>query len=315
MRFLENVKTYHSISDFSAVVGTVATLGTFDGLHTGHLKVLDKLVMSARENQLESVVLTFNPHPRMILHPTAELKLLNTVEEKIKLFQEKNIDHLIIHPFTQEFSRLTAEEFVVDVLVKGLNIKKIIIGHDHRFGQNRTADITDLIRFGARYGFEVEQISAREIDEIAVSSTKIRKALSEGDIKTATAYLGYPYSFSGTVSKGQQLGRQLGFPTANIALEDEHKILPMNGVYAVVVWVDGKKEKGVMNIGTRPTVDGKNLAVEVHIFDFTKSIYNQSITVEVIDFIRKEQKFNSLESLKNQIQIDKDTAFAILKMQ
>lgn len=236
----------------------------------------------------------------------AEVKLLNTIDEKIVLLESIGIDNLIIHPFDKEFSRLSAEGFVKNILVDQFNIKKIIIGYDHRFGRNRTADINDLIEFGKEYGFEVEQISVQEIDEIAVSSTKIRNAILNGNIALANDYLGYPYFFSGEVVKGKQLGRTIGFPTANICINENYKLIPKNGVY--VVKSSHKKQPifGIMNIGTRPTVNGENQTIEVHFFDFDKDIYNQIITVEILEFIRDERKFESLDALRNQIQKDKE---------
>ena len=212
---------------------SVITIGTFDGVHIGHRKILEKITHSAKDLNCESIVLTFFPHPRMVLQENSSIKLLNTMEEKGKLLQKIGVDNLIIHPFDKEFSQLSAEEFVKKVLVEQLQIQKIIIGYDHRFGRNRTADINDLIVFGEKYDFEVEQISAQEIDDIAISSTKIRTALSEGTISLANEYLGYNYFFSGTVIKGNQLGRTIGFPTANIQIKEDYKLIPKNGVYIV----------------------------------------------------------------------------------
>lgn len=284
----------------------MVTIGTFDGVHIGHRKILERIIHSAQELDCNSVVLTFFPHPRMVLQEGAEVKLLNTMEEKIALLDKIGIDNLIIHPFNKEFSRLTAEEFVKEILVDKLHVQKIIIGYDHRFGRNRTADINDLIHFGTAYGFEVEQISAQEINDNAVSSTKIRNAILEGNSTLAKAYLGYNYFFSGTVVKGKQLGRTIGFPTANIHMEEDYKLIPKNGVYVVKGTCNEESLFGMMNIGTRPTVAGKNQTIEVHFFDFDKDIYNQYITLEIVEFIRDEHKFESLDALKNQIQKDKE---------
>jgi riboflavin kinase/FMN adenylyltransferase len=283
----------------------VVTIGTFDGVHIGHRKILERIIHSAQECNCESIVLTFFPHPRMVLQEGSDVKLLNTMEEKIALLEEIGIDNLIIHPFDKEFSRLTAEEFVKEILVDKLHIQKIIIGYDHRFGRNRTADINNLIQFGEKFNFEVEQISAKELNEIAVSSTKIRNAISEGNIALANNYLGYIYFFSGTVIKGKQLGRTIGFPTANIQIKEDYKLIPKKGVYVVKSNYNNQPILGMMNIGTRPTVDGQNQSIEVHFFDFDKDIYNELITIEIIEFIREEQKFESLEALKHQIQKDK----------
>lgn len=283
----------------------MVTIGTFDGVHVGHKKILEKVIHSAKGLNCESVVLTFFPHPRMVLQESSDVKLLNTMNEKIALLEDIGIDNLIIHPFDKEFSRLTAEEFVKDILIDQLNIQKIIIGHDHRFGRNRTADINDLIAFGQEYGFEVEQISVQEINENAVSSTKTRNALLTGNISLANNYLGYSYFFSGEVVKGNQLGRTIGFPTANIQIQEDYKLIPKNGVYIVKSTIKNELFYGMMNIGNRPTVEGTNQTIEVHFFDFDQDLYNQIITVEILDFIRDEQKFESLDALKNQIQKDK----------
>jgi riboflavin kinase/FMN adenylyltransferase len=290
----------------------VVTIGTFDGVHIGHRKILERIIHSAQELDCNSIVLTFFPHPRMVLQEGSDVKLLNTMEEKIALLEEIGINNLIIHPFDKEFSRLTAEEFVKEILVDKLHIQKIIIGYDHRFGRNRTADINDLIHFGKEYGFEVEQISAQEINDNAVSSTKIRNAILEGKSALAKEYLGYNYFFSGTVVKGKQLGRTIGFPTANIHIEEDYKLIPKNGVYVVKGTCNEETLFGMMNIGTRPTVEGKNQTIEVHFFDFDKDIYNQHITIELLEFIRDEHKFESLDALKNQIQKDKEFSINFL---
>ena len=298
------MNTYNSISEFPTKK-TVVTIGTFDGVHKGHRKILEKIKLSAQELNCESVVLTFFPHPRMVLQNDNPIKLLNTIEEKRTLLEGIGIDNLIIHPFNIEFSLFSAEEYVKKILVDQLQIQKIIIGYDHRFGVNRSADIKDLIIFGNKYGFEVEQISAQEIDEIAVSSTKIRNALLEGDCKLANQYLGYSYSFSGEVVKGKKLGRTIGFPTANIQIAEDFKLIPKKGVYIVKSQIIKKTYFGMMNIGTRPTLDGENQTIEVHYLNLDTDLYDQKITVEILDFIREEQKFESIVALKNQLQKDK----------
>jgi riboflavin kinase/FMN adenylyltransferase len=307
------LKIYHSIQEFSPAKKTIVTLGTFDGVHKGHKSMLEKLKNSSKETGCESVVLTFFPHPRMVLQQADGLKLLNTMEEKAYLLDLFGIDNLIIHPFSKEFSRLTAEEFVKDVLVARLNTKKIIIGHDHRFGSNRTADINDLIRFGAEYGFEVEQISALEVNEVSVSSTKIRNALMEGLISKANRYLGYPYFITGTVVTGKQLGRTIGFPTANIALTEEFKLVPAHGVYTVSSTINGKTVLGMMNIGNRPTVDGTTETIEVHFLDFNADIYGAQLRVNLHHRLRSEQKFAGIEALKTQLQQDKEDTIEYFK--
>lgn len=298
------MKTFSKISNYPKNK-SVVTIGTFDGVHMGHKKILEKVIHSAQELHCQSVVLTFFPHPRMVLQESSEIKLLNTMDEKISLLEEIGIDNLIIHPFDKEFSRLTAEEFVKEILVDQLNVQKIIIGHDHRFGRNRTADINDLISFGLEYGFEVTQISAQEINENAVSSTKTRNAILDGDITLANDYLGYSYFFSGEVVKGKQLGRTIGFPTANIHIKEDYKLVPKNGVYIVKSSFNNQPLQGMMNIGTRPTVNGDSQTIEVNFFDFNKDLYNQTMKIEILDFIRDEKKFESLDALKTQIQKDK----------
>ncbi len=299
------MKTYTSISKYNKAK-SVITIGTFDGVHIGHKKILERIIHSAQELSCESTVLTFFPHPRMVLQDDSSVKLLNTINEKTALLEKTGIDNLIIHPFDKEFSRLTAEEFVTTILVNQLNIQKIIIGHDHRFGRNRTADINDLIEYGKEYGFEVEQISVLEINEIAVSSTKIRNAILEGNIALANKYLGYNYFFSGEVVKGKQLGRTIGFPTANIHIKEDYKLIPKNGVYIVKSAFENEIVYGMMNIGNRPTVNGEDQTIEVNFFNFDRDIYAKLITVEILEFIREEHKFESLDALKNQIQKDKE---------
>ncbi|TGD57608.1 bifunctional riboflavin kinase/FAD synthetase [Flavobacterium humi] len=302
------MKVFHSISEFNCAKRTVVTLGTFDGVHLGHQKIINRILNNTANGSLESVVLTFSQHPRSVLQAESNIKLLNTNEEKIQLLEKKGIDNLIIHPFDSAFSGLTGEEFVKSVLVDKLNIKKIIIGYDHRFGKNRASDIHDLIQFGQKYHFDVEQISAKEIDEISISSTKIRNAVQEGNIALANQYLGYPYSFSGKVVKGRQLGRTINFPTANIAIENPLKIIPANGVYVVEGTWGNQTRQGMMNIGNKPTVDGKSLSVEIHFFDVDQDLYDLEIAVSVHQFIRNEVKFNSLDDLKIQLQKDRETA-------
>ncbi|CAM3713243.1 riboflavin biosynthesis protein RibF [Flavobacterium saliperosum S13] len=302
------MKVFSSIQEFDISSATVVTLGTFDGVHIGHQRILEKLTTSASVLGCESLVLTFFPHPRMVLQQDAEIKLLNTIEEKTVLLEKFGIGNLVVHPFDELFSQLTAEEFVKNILVDKFKIKKIIIGYDHRFGKNRTASIDDLIRFGERYGFEVEQISAEEIDDVSVSSTKIRNALDAGNIFLANQYLGYDYFFSGTVIEGKKLGRTLGFPTANIAVDHTYKLIPKNGVYIVSSVIDGLKFYGMMNIGINPTVGGDVQSIEVHFFDFNQDLYTKMITVSIHEKIRDEEKFPSVDALKQQLDTDKQTA-------
>lgn len=299
------LKTFHNINNFKRSNRTIVTLGTFDGVHLGHKTILEKLKYLGQKEHLETVVLTFFPHPRMVLQQDNNIKLLSTIKEKIKLIESIGIESLIIHPFDKEFSRLTAEEFVKNILVEKLNIKKIIIGYDHRFGRNRTATIEDLIEFGKTYDFEVEQISAEEINDVTISSTKIRNALYEGNITYANKLLGYSYSISGKVIHGNQIGRTLGFPTANINVEEEYKLIPKNGVYMVSSYIHNKLVYGMMNIGNKPTFTNNEFSLEVHFFDINTNLYDSFLTITLIDRIRDEKKFENLVELKNQIEQDK----------
>lgn len=307
------LKIFHSINDFHSTKKTILTLGTFDGVHIGHKKILERVIQNTENKEYESLVLTFFPHPRMVLQEKSEIKLLNTISEKIDLLEKIGIENLVIHPFDESFSRLTAEEFVKTVLINQFHIHKIIIGYDHRFGRNRTANIDDLIAFGQQYGFEVEQISVQEIDAISVSSTKIRKALSEGKMALANDYLGYDYFLTGTITEGKRLGRTIGFPTANLKIDEDYKLIPLNGVYVVKSILNQETHFGIMNIGYNPTVGSNRLSIEIHFLDFNSNLYNQKIAVSILHYIRPEQKFDSIELLKKQIEKDKNSAIAYLK--
>ncbi|PTS89522.1 riboflavin biosynthesis protein RibF [Flavobacterium sp. HMWF030] len=307
------MKLFHSINDFQSTKKTILTLGTFDGVHIGHKKILERITQNTENGKYESLVLTFFPHPRMVLQEKSEIKLLNTIAEKTKLLEATGIENLVIHPFNESFSRLTAEEFVHSILVEQFHIQKIIIGHDHRFGRNRTANIDDLIAFGAEYGFEVEQISAQEIQDVSVSSTKIRKALNEGNMDLANEYLGYDYFLSGEVVKGKQLGRTIGFPTANIQIEKDYKLIPRNGAYVVKAIIDQKEVFGMMNIGFNPTVNGQKQTIEVNLFDFDADIYGQKIEIILLQYLREEQKFGSLDLLIAQLNQDKKEALTFIE--
>ena len=307
------MKVFSSISEFNYTKKTIVTIGTFDGVHIGHQKIIEKLIQETKNSNCESLILTFFPHPRMILHKKSPIKLLNTISEKSTLLEKMGLENLIIHPFDKEFSNLSAEDFVKTILVDSLNIKKIIIGYDHRFGKNRDANIEDLIAFGRKYSFEVEQISAQEIDSVSVSSTKIRDAIANGTMAVANEYLGYDYLLSGKIIKGKQLGSTIGFPTANIKIEENYKLIPKNGVYVVKSHLQGKTVFGIMNIGLNPTVNGEYLSIEVHFLDFNADLYNTQISVSVIARIRDEEKFTSLDLLKTQIQKDKNYAISIIE--
>ena len=286
----------------------MVTIGTFDGVHIGHKAILKRLVETAKKENLDSVVLTFFPHPRMVLQQNVDIKLINTIEERTELLENTGLDHLVIHPFTHAFSRLTALEYVRDILVNSLKAKKIIIGYDHRFGRNRNADIEDLKEFGKTYNFEVEEISAKEIDDVAVSSTKIRKALNEGDIETANNYLGYNFMISGEVVKGKAIGRTINYPTANLKLKEKYKLVPKNGVYIVQSTIEGEKIFGITSIGTNPTVGGTEKTIETHFLNFNKDLYGKEITIAFLKYIRDEETFDSVEILKQEI--EKDETFA-----
>ncbi len=282
----------------------MVTIGTFDGVHIGHSAILKRLIKTARKETLESVVLTFFPHPRMVLQKDAEIKLINTIDERKELLDKTELDHLIINSFTKEFSRLTALEFVRDILVSQLHLKKIIIGYDHRFGRNRNATIEDLKEFGKTYDFEVIEISAQQLEEVSVSSTKIRKALEEGNIETANTYLGYPFMVSGTVVKGRGIGKTLDFPTANLHIVEGYKIIPKEGVYLVKSTLSGKEIFGLTNIGTNPTVKGIHQTIETYFLDYDEDLYKQSIRLEFLTRIRNEKTFQSIKDLKKAIHND-----------
>ena len=303
---------YNNINEFSSVNKTILTIGTFDGVHLGHQKVLERLTNSAKENNLESTVLTFFPHPRTILNPNKPLKLINSVKERTELLNRSKVDNLIIHPFDKNFSELDPEKYVVEILVKKLKAKIILIGYDHKFGKNRTADITDLKIYGKKYGFKVIEIKAEEISNIAISSTKIRKAISEGNISTVKKYLGYDFSLSGKIVHGKSIGRTLGFPTANIEVKEEYKLLPKNGVYLIQSVINHNKYFGMMNIGMKPTIKESSKTIEVNFFDFEGDLYHKNIEVNIKKFIRDEIKFDSLELLKSQILKDKINCNSII---
>lgn len=284
---------------------TIVTIGTFDGVHVGHQKIINRLITIGKHDKLQSVILTFFPHPRMVLQKDADIKLINTIEERHKILDKLGLDYLLIQEFTKAFSRVSAEAFVQEVLVDKLNVKKVIIGYDHRFGRNRNADITDLIKFGKAFDFEVEEIPKQDIDDVAVSSTKIRKALLNGDIQKANRYLGYPFMLTGTVVKGRGIGKQLAYPTANIKIAENYKLIPKQGAYVVKSTISNTVVFGMMNIGMNPTVNGICESIEVHFFDFDTSIYGKHIQIDVLERIRDEQKFESVAALKAQLEKDK----------
>jgi len=307
------VETVQGISQFNSSENTAITIGTFDGVHIGHRRILERLINNAKKRGAKSTVLTFFPHPRMVLQKDADLKLLNTLTEKQQILAEMGLDYLIVHPFTQEFSRLSALEFVRDMLVNKLKVKSVVIGYDHRFGRNRNASIQEMIGFGNTFDFKVEEIPAQEIDEVSVSSTKIRNALLNGDVQTANAYLGYEYLLNGNVVKGKGLGKDLGFPTANIEIDSPYKLVPQNGVYIVNCEIGGLSAPGMMNIGLNPTVGGSSKSIEVNLFNVDQDLYRKQIRVRFLKKIRDEQKFESLGALSDQLHLDKKIALEFLQ--
>ena len=306
------LKLHHTLDSYSKSP-SVITIGTFDGVHIGHQKIIQRLTKTASDKNLESVILTFFPHPRMVLQSHLNIKLLNTIEERQKVLSHLGLDHLVIKTFTKDFSRLSAFNFVKQILVDQLNAKHIIIGYDHRFGKNRGADINDLKTYGEEFGFIVEEISVQDIEDVAVSSTKIRKALDVGNITVANSYLGYNYFLTGSIIKGKGLGKQIEFPTANLYIKEDYKLIPKNGVYVAKTEINGKTVYGMMNIGVNPTVNGTEQSIEIHLFDFDKDIYGQHLKIELLERLRNEYKFESVELLKTQLNQDKIDALKYIK--
>jgi len=307
------LKVYKSIQEIAKITNPVVTIGTFDGVHSGHRQIIDRLNKAKTEIGGESFIFTFHPHPRQVLFPKNEIKLLTLTDEKLHLLEQAGIDHVLVYPFTKEFSQLSAQAYVKDILVDAIGVKKLIIGYDHKFGNNREGNIETLKKYALAYNFLVEEIPAHEIDNSNVSSTKIRKALESGDIQTANNFLGYDYFISGTVVEGKKLGRTLGYPTANIEVADKAKLIPQNGVYAVTTSIDNQRYKGMMSIGLNPTTDTDNkVKIEVNIFNFDKEIYGKVVAVYFHQRLRSEVKFNSLNDLKKQLEEDKKHALTIL---
>ncbi|HEY0054881.1 MAG TPA: bifunctional riboflavin kinase/FAD synthetase [Pedobacter sp.] len=316
------MKIYQHLDEFKKINNAVVTIGTFDGVHVGHRKIISRLTEVAKLTNGESVILTFFPHPRMIINPEdVNLKLITTISEKAKLLEQLGIDHLIITPFTRDFSNLSAETYIQKVLVDKIGTKRIIIGYDHHFGKDREGNLKQLQKFAPGYGYEVEEIPEQDIHDIAVSSTQVREALKKGDVQTANDFLGYPFSLFGQVIKGDQLGRTLGFPTANLLIEEPYKLIPCDGIYAVNIRIHADSEisnvasrvySGMAYIGNRPTINGMSRNIEVNIFDFNQDIYRQYLTMEFIHFIRNDIRFSNIEDLKIQITKDKQAALSLL---
>lgn len=308
------MKIYYSIDDFSRLDSAVVTSGTFDGVHVGHQKILGRLKEISKKINSQTVVITLWPHPRLILKPEDEtLKLLNTFEEKAELLKEQGVQHLLRVPFTKEFSQITSSEFISKILVDTIGTKKLVIGYDHRFGKNREGSFEELKINGPAYGFTVEEIPRQDVDHVAVSSSKIRRALEAGDVETAAHFLGRPYSMAGEVIKGEKLGRALGFPTANIDVDSHHKLIPTEGIYAATVVHEGKTYGGMLYIGTRPTVGGTKQSIEVNIFNFSQQIYGQNLKVNFVRMLRPDARFDDLDALKRQLQEDKNATLKVLE--
>ena len=298
------MKTIHGIENFPASEGSIVTIGTFDGVHLGHQQILKQLIDTSQQSKLKSVLLTFFPHPRMVLQPDIPMRLIQTIEEREKALRKTGLDYLVIHPFSEKFSRLSADDYVKQVLVDKLNVRKVVVGYDHRFGRNRTASLEDMYNYADIYDFEVIEIDAKKIKSTAVSSTKIRKAIDQGDIALANSYLGDPFKLEGVVVHGDKRGRELSYPTANIELQNKHKIIPKQGVYLIQSELDNRVVYGMMNIGTKPTFDTTNPSIEVHFFDWNGDLYDQTLQVKLLKWIREEQKFDSVEELQAQIHAD-----------
>lgn len=312
------MKIYNHIDEFKKIHNAVVTIGTFDGVHIGHQKIISRLQEVAKKKKGETVILTFFPHPRMILHPDdLNIKLISSMNEKADKLSALGIDHLIITPFTRDFSNLSPEDYIKEILVDKIGTRHIIIGYDHRFGKDRKGGLTELQNFASDFEFDVEEIPEQDINDVTVSSTKIRNAILSGDVETAAEFLGYTFQLSGKVIKGDQLGRVLGFPTANLFIEENYKLVPSDGIYAVSVEMkaidsDSKSAFGMAYIGHRPTINGMSRNIEVNIFDFNEDIYGQTIRVNFLDYLRGDEKFKSLEDLKIQLEKDEQAARKIL---
>ena len=301
------MKVYHSIDQFPSDIKSVLTLGTFDGVHKGHKYVLKRMNEIAKKEGGESVLLTFYPHPRHVLQPEDQkLKLLNTIEEKIKELEKSGIQHFVIHEFTKDFSRTKSVNFIRDLLVNKLKMKHMVVGYDHHFGRNREGSYNELKELSELYNFKLEQIPPQDESEVTVSSTKIRKLLSNGSVEKANAYLGYNYLINGIVVKGNEIGRTIAYPTANILIENKWKLIPCDGVYIVKVFLKNKQYFGMLNIGNKPTLNNSKHSLEVHIFDFSDDVYDSDIKVEFLKRIRDEKQFDSLEDLQGQLKIDEN---------
>ena len=306
------MKIYKDVESFKKIEKAVVTTGTFDGVHLGHSKILNRLIEVGDAASSETVIVTFFPHPRLVLFPDHNLKLINTIDENIELFKTYGVDHLIFQKFDKVFSRITSLEYIRDILCKKIGLKDLVIGYNHHFGRNREGSINNLHEYTDIYGFDIHEVSPFDLNGHSISSTKIRNALNDGELELANDYLGYKFKIFGEVVKGRGVGASIGFPTANIIIENKNKIIPRQGVYAVNVYFNKNKFGGMLNIGTNPTFNGNELSIEAHIFDFNQVIYNKTLQIEFYKRIRNEKKFNTVEELKQQLSIDKIAALNIL---
>jgi riboflavin kinase/FMN adenylyltransferase len=306
------MQVHRQIEGLNAFRKAVVTIGTFDGVHTGHQKIIDQLKQEAKKINGESVLITFDPHPRKVLDPGKPLKLINTLDEKIELLKKQGLDHLVIVPFTLQFASLSAEEYIQDFLFNRFHPHTVIIGYDHRFGHDRKGDYHMMEDFAEKLAFQLKEIPEHIVDSIIVSSTKIRDAIRLGDVQIANDLLGYEFFFQGTIIQGNKLGRKLGFPTANLQINDRDKLIPGHGVYAVTAALDQREFQGMMNIGIRPTLNDGLFMIEVNLFDFDEEVYGQELKVHVRKFMRPEIKSNGLDALKEQITRDKLDVLTVL---
>ena len=306
------MKIYKSIDEYNESKSSVVTIGTFDGVHKGHQKIFNKVLNASKQSNLSSVVLTFFPHPRIILNKYNDIKMIDSLDEKINHLEKIGIDHLVIHPFDKKFSLLSADQFIKEYLLEKLKLKHIIIGYDHRFGKGREASVTDLKKYSREFNFVLDEIDAQEIEKIAISSTKIRNSINEGDLKTTKIYLGRFFSLTGKVVKGDGLGKQIDYPTANISIKEDYKIIPKDGVYYIKTTIDNNLYNGMMNIGHRPTIGTKEKSIEVNLFNFNTDIYDRVVSIDVVEKIRDEKKFASIEALKTQLAKDQEHCLKLI---
>lgn len=307
------MKIYNNLSEYHATQKSFVTIGTFDGIHIGHQKVIKNLIESAKRKDASSVLLTFFPHPRMVLQKDVDIKLINTIAERTQLLKKTGLDALVIQPFTPAFSEYSAFDFVKKIFIDKLHVSKLVVGYDHHFGKNREGNFEQLKTYGEAFKFEVEKISKQDINNIAVSSTKIRKAIENGEIEKANSYLGYNFMLTGEVVQGKNLGEKIGFPTANLHIKESYKLIPKTGAYVVKATIENKTLFGMMNIGFRPTVSGKSQTIEIHFFDFNENLYGETIQVEVLSFLRNEHKFKSIEFLQQQLKEDQQKSLEIIR--